>query len=436
MTATILFALTAGVALLLVPICFLQWLYIESLRLRAREQPALTFFKESLEEKLGLKLEEGALAFSLIKHALLLMLSMLIFANIERGNPHLNVAPQPLWRSLVEATLLSSVLMILVAHLLPQLFYRRTSGRWLMPLFPLLALLALASRPLLGLLNFMKSVADLSSPEETEEEKNGNASQEIEALITAGAEEGLIEEGDRKLIQSVVEFGDKTVRQVMTPRPNLVAIDEDAPLEELHKLVVREQYSRVLTYRGSLDDATGFVHVRDMMQMDAAERARRKVKEIRRDIIAVPETKPVDNLLRLMQKEGVHVVLVVDEYGNTAGLATMEDLVEEIVGEISDEHDPNRDITPQPDGSYVVSGNFDLDHLDELFQFRPEHGIESTTIGGLVTEWMGRVPKAGESVEREGLRIEVMSADDRRVAQVRLARATTVETDDQEREKV
>ena len=431
---TALFVSALVAALLLIPICFVQWLYIEALRLRAREQTALSFFKESLEERLGLKLEEGALAFSLIKHSLMVILSIMVFAAIEHGDPHLRVPAQPLWRSLVEATILTAILILLVAHLLPQLFYRRTSGRWLMRLYPLLALIALASRPLLALLNFMRSVADLSSPEEAEEEA-ATQSQEIEALITAGAEEGLIEEEDRRLIQSVVEFGDKTVRQVMTPRPNVVAIEESASLADLHKLVVREQYSRVLTYRGSLDDATGFVHVRDMMQMDSAERAKRLVKEIRRSIIAVPETKPVDDLLRLMQKEGCHMVLVVDEYGNTAGLATMEDLVEEIVGEISDEHDPNRDVAAQGDGSYVVSGNFDLDHLAELFQFRPEAGTESTTIGGLVTEWLGRVPQTGESVEREGLRIEVLSSDDRRVAQVRLVRASTVETDDRERQQ-
>ncbi len=431
---TALFVLALAAALLLIPICFVQWLYIEALRLRAREQPALTFFKESLEEKLGLKLEEGALAFSLLKHSLMVVLSITVFAAIEHGDPHLRVPAQPLWRSLVEASVLTAILTLLVAHLLPQLFYRRTSGRWLMRLYPLLALIALASRPLLALLNFMRSLADLSSPEEPEEEA-ATQSQEIEALITAGAEEGLIEEEDRKLIQSVVEFGDKTVRQVMTPRPNIVAIDESASLEDLHKLVVREQYSRVLTYRASLDDATGFVHVRDMMQMDTAERTRRLVKEIRRSITAVPETKPVDDLLRLMQKEGSHMVLVVDVYGNTAGLATMEDLVEEIVGEISDEHDPNRDVAAQGDGSYVVSGNFDLDHLAELFQFRPEADTESTTIGGLVTEWLGRVPQTGESVEREGLRIEVLSSDDRRVAQVRLVRASTVETDDRERQQ-
>ncbi len=432
---TLLFVLALVFALLLIPICFVQWLYIEALRLRAREQPALTFFKETLEGRLRLKLEEGALAFSLLKHVLMVTLAILVFAAIEHGDPKLMVPAQPLWRSLFEASILSAILMLVVAHLLPQLFYRRTSGRWLMKLYPLLSLVALASRPLLALLNFLRSLADLSSHEEPEEEKAASQSQEIEALITAGAEEGLIEEEDRKLIQSVVEFGDKTVRQVMTPRPNIVAIDESAWLEDLHKLVVREQYSRVLTYRGSLDDATGFVHVRDMLQMDTAERIRRKVSEIRRDIIGVPETKPVDDLLRLMQKEGVHMVLVVDEYGNTAGLATMEDLVEEIVGEISDEHDPNRDVAAQPDGSYIVSGNFDLDHLAELFQFRPENGTESTTIGGLVAEWLGRVPQSGESVAREGLRIEVLSSDDRRVAQVRLARASTVETDDRERQQ-
>ena len=168
---TLLFVLAFVSAMLLIPICFVQWLYIEALRLRAREQPALTFFKETLEARLRLKLEEGALAFSLVKHVLMATLSILVFAAIEHGDPTLRLPAQPLWRSLIEATVLAAILMLFVAHLLPQLFYRRTSGRWLLRLYPLLALIALASRPLLALLKFMRSLADLSSTDEPEEEK-------------------------------------------------------------------------------------------------------------------------------------------------------------------------------------------------------------------------------------------------------------------------
>jgi len=429
-TAFIVIAIAIAAAL--VPICFVQLLYLESLRLRSNPQPALEFFKSSLEERIGLKLEQGALAFSLVKHAMLLALAILIFASLEHTDRQLPLPMPTLVGFLVEALALSWLLMIGVGHLLPQLFYRRTSGKWLIALLPLLRLLAVASRPLLYFFEFLRSIADLSTPEQ-ETPETGSQSEVIEALITAGAEEGLIEEEDRKLIQSVVEFGGKTVREVMTPRPNIVAIPEDTPLDELHALVVKEQYSRIPTYGESIDDITGFVHVRDMFEVGEEERAQRKVRDLRRSITPVPETKPVDDLLRLMQEKQEHMVVVVDEYGNTAGLATMEDLVEEIVGEIEDEHDPSRDVDEQPDGSVIVSGNFDLDHLRELFQFRPDHAPESTTVGGLVTEWLGHVPRAGEAVEREGLRLEVVSSDLRRVSQVRIHRAApVVQNGDQE----
>jgi CBS domain containing-hemolysin-like protein len=125
-----------------------------------------------------------------------------------------------------------------------------------------------------------------------------------------------------------------------------------------------------------------------------------------------------------MQQENSHMVIVVDEYGNTAGLATMEDLLEVIIGEIRDEHEPDSDIAEDGQGGYIVSGNFDLDRVGDLFEFfHPEEEIESTTVGGLVTEWLGRVPKAGESVERDGIRIEVLASDELRVGQVRISKA-------------
>jgi CBS domain containing-hemolysin-like protein len=420
--STFLFVLALVIAVLVMPVCFVQLLYLESLRLRAREQPSLVLFKERLEGRIGLRLEDGALAFSLIKHALLITLAIVIFSTFERGEARIGLAPQPLWRSMIQAVVLSSLSMLVVAHLIPQMIYRRTSGRWLIPLMPLMQLLAWTARPLLAILDFLKSVADLSAPEEPQQESNGPTEQ-IEALITAGAEEGLIQEGDRKLIQSVVEFGGKTVRQVMTARPNIVAIAADANLEALRQLVAREQYSRIPVYETSIDQIIGFVHVRDLVEVDPAARAGRRVRDLRRDITHVPETKPVDDLLRQMQERGAQMVIVVDEYGQTAGLATMEDLVEEIVGEITDEHDPSHDVVRQKDGSFIVSGNYDLDHLAELVQFRRNEETESTTVGGLVTEWSGHVPQIGEAVERQGLRLEVMASDERRVSQVRISRS-------------
>jgi len=221
----------------------------------------------------------------------------------------------------------------------------------------------------------------------------------------------------------VVAFGDKTVREVMTPRPKIIAIRRDATLEELRQLVIHEQFSRIPVYESDIDSICGFVHVRDMFEVDEAQRAKRRVGDVLRPIRAVPETKPVNDLLREMQEEGAHMAVVVDEYGSTAGIVTLEDMVEEIVGEIHDEHEPGRDFHQEPDGSYVVAGSFDVDRLAELVHFHPQDGTESTTIGGLVTEWLGHVPAVGEEAERDGLLITVLAANDRRVDQVRVARA-------------
>jgi CBS domain containing-hemolysin-like protein len=167
----------------------------------------------------------------------------------------------------------------------------------------------------------------------------------------------------------------------------------------------------------------GFVHVRDMFELEEEDRKSRTVRELVRPIRFIPETKAVSALLREMQDDRAHMAIVIDEYGNTAGLATLEDLVEEVFGEIQDEHEPERDITQEPNGDYIVSGNFGLDRLEELMSFHPAGQPESTTVGGLLMEWLGRVPQPGEAVERDGIRIQVLASNDLRVEQVRVARA-------------
>jgi magnesium and cobalt exporter, CNNM family len=162
-----------------------------------------------------------------------------------------------------------------------------------------------------------------------------------------------------------------------------------------------------------------------MFERDYEDRRLTRAREIMRPIHAVPESKPVNDLLREMQEEGVHMAVVVDEYGSTAGIVTMEDMVEEIVGEIHDEHEPERDFREEPDGSFVVSGSFDIGRLEDLVDYHPPEGTESTTVGGLVTEWLGHVPAAGEETERDGISIRVLSANHVRVDQVRVAKAAS-----------
>ena len=410
----LLIFLAAVMAILVTLVTCLQVLYLESLRIRARELPALQYFKETLEKKLALDTERGSLAFSLVKHIGLAVIGCLAMAIAVN-------AQNTLGQSLAIACLTAGFYTVIGTHIVPQLFYRRNSGHFLAPLVPVFRVVLLLVTPLLWALEFLQSLFELSNGH-TEQEPT-RPEEHIEALISAGEEEGIIEKGDRELIQSVVAFGDKTVREVMTPRPRIVTIREDASLEELRQLVIHEQFSRIPAYDETIDEITGFVHVRDLFELDDEQRAGRKVRDLMRPIRAVPESKPVNDLMREMQEEGAHMVVVVDEYGSTAGIVTMEDMVEEIVGEIHDEHEPDRDFRQDPDGSYVVSGSFDLGRLRELLDFHPQDDTESTTVGGLITEWLGHVPAVGEETEREGIAIKVLAANHLRVDQVRVAKA-------------
>jgi magnesium and cobalt exporter, CNNM family len=401
-------------SLLLIFASYIQLLYLESLRLLRRETRSLAHFREEIQPRLAYETDQGALRFSLLKHLSLPLVGVFVYCLITR--PAVGQ-----WQILLESLGLSVVVMVITTYVVPQFLYRRLSGHWLMGVLPLAKMLALLVAPISLPLSFFQSLLDLGdgTPASAQE---SNASEHIEALITAGAEEGILEEGDRRLIQQVVAFGDKTVREVMTPRPNIVAIAADRSLEDLRQLVIHEQYSRIPVFETSIDDVIGFVHVRDVFELDPEQRKNRIVRDLIRPIRLVPETKLVSELLREMQRDGVHMAIVIDEYGNTAGLCTMEDLVEEILGEIRDEHEPDRDVRQESDHSFIAPGSLDLDRLEELLKFKPQDDTESTTIGGLVAEWLGHVPQVGESVERDGLRIDVLAGNELRVEQVRVSR--------------
>ncbi len=407
-----------GLALLLTCllafVSYVQLLYLESLRLIRREVPSLEFFRESLAAKIGLEPEHGSLAFSLVKHVSLFLVGVFYLCALVRPGV-------PQWQSVIEAIVASFVAMLVTTYFVPLFLHRRTKGQWMLKTLPAIKLIAACAAPLAALVRMFQSLLDLDKDGHGETAP-ADSVEHIEAFITAGAEEGILEEEDRKLIHSVVAFGDKSVREVMTPRPNIIAISMDKSLEDLRQLVIHEQYSRVPVYQDTIDNIMGFVHVRDMFELDDEDRQSKPLRELMRPIPLVPETKPVTDLLREMQRDGAHMVIVVDEYGNTAGLATMEDLVEEILGEIRDEHEPDRDVHQEGEHVFVAPGNLDLDRLQDLLDFRPEYDAESTTVGGLVTEWLGHVPQVGEAVERGGIRVEVLAGNERRVEQVRISK--------------
>jgi CBS domain containing-hemolysin-like protein len=412
----------AGLVILLVLITLftgIQTLYLEGMRLRTRDLPALAFFKEEIEDRLKLKSEEAALTFSVWKHTCLVLFGVLALAQVIDGGRMSGMV-------LVQGIALAWAFMMFCGYLVPQILYRRTSGHWIRPLVPFYSAAALVVRPLVAALAFLQRLLEVVKQEPEGEEQTATAAENIEALIDAGTEEGLIQEDDRRLIQSVVAFGDKIVREVMTPRPNIVGIQAESNLEALHSLVVNEQYSRIPVYGESIDDVLGFVHVRDMFEIPESDRQTRTVRQLMRPVRFVPETKSAHDIMREMQQDGSHMVVVIDEYGNTAGLATLEDLVEVILGEIRDEHEPTSDVAEDGNGGYIVSGNFDIARVPEILSaFHPGDDIESSTIGGLIMEWLGRVPRPGEAIERDGLRVEVLASDEMRVEQVRLSKTQT-----------
>jgi putative hemolysin len=389
-----------------------QVLYLESMRIRTRDLPALGFFKESMQPRIGLEIEQGALAFSLIKHSGLAILGCLVFAITSTNGGF--------WEALISAVLIVTLITVIFINLLPQVFYHKSRGQRLLMFVPLLRVLAILVKPLTWTVEFLNSLFGLDNPAT---EAATPVDEQIEALMNAGEEEGIISADDRDMIQSVVAFSDKTVREVLTPRPRLVTIAANASLDELRTLVKAEQYSRLPVYEGDIDSIIGFVHVRDMFEMDESERTLRTVRDILRPIRTVPESKRVNDLLREMREEGAHIAVVVDEYGSTAGIVTIEDMVEEIIGEIHDEHEPDRDVRKEPDGSYVLSGSFDLDRLKNLLGVEAPEEAESTTVGGLVTEWLGHVPRVGEEGQRNGIVIRVLASNDLRVDQVRVTKA-------------
>jgi CBS domain containing-hemolysin-like protein len=242
------------------------------------------------------------------------------------------------------------------------------------------------------------------------------------ALVEAGESQGIIEPHDAKLIEQVVEFGDKRVREVMTPRPDIIAIPASATITQLRQLLADSKYSRVPVYEASLDEIIGIANVHDLLGIPEGEAAKRQARELARPVIFVPESKHGSELLRELQQKKQQMAIAIDEYGNVAGLVTAEDLVEEIVGEIEDE---NRKAIPEvireADGSLVMRGSLSVERLEELLgtPIEREPGASATTAAGLLNELAGHVPMPGEVVVTPRVRFEVMDANQRKVLRLR-----------------
>jgi CBS domain containing-hemolysin-like protein len=288
----------------------------------------------------------------------------------------------------------------------------------LFPIFKIVHVLVRPiSLPLTSALNYFEEWEEEIEPAKEEEKSE----EEIQAFIDAGQEEGILEHDEGEMIQSIVHFGDKVAREVMTPRTQIIAIDINSAPDKLLQLIVTERHGRIPVYRDDLDNIEGIVHERDLLRIWQRVDKLENLRSITKPANFVPETKPVDDLLQEMKEKGDQMVLVVDEYGGISGLITMEDLVEEIVGEIHDETDGDaQKIVEERKGVFVVSGSLELEALEEKLGAPLVANTDCTTVAGAVVELFGRLPSPGEKIEHGGVEIEVLDADRRRVQRLRL----------------
>jgi CBS domain containing-hemolysin-like protein len=326
------------------------------------------------------------------------------------------------WGEITQAAVAIVLIIVIFNRLLPYVLFIRTRGDWLIRLIPILKALIWIALPLTIVLGFSMSVASLADSQEPEDPEH--PSEAVDALLEAGTEEGILEESDRELIHSVVEFGDKIVREAMTARPDMVAVPASTTIEQLTDLLGKKPHSRIPVYDPDLDHIQGIVFAQDVLQIREEDAHTQTVTSLLRPVQFVPEMKKVSHLLREMQREKTQMAIVIDEYGGVAGLVTLEDMLEEIVGDIGDEHERPSDMVRESETSYIFAGATDLDLLEEVFHSRL-HDVEATTVAGLVSEIAGRIPHPGESIEHDELRFEVLESTDRRIERVRVSRMSS-----------
>jgi CBS domain containing-hemolysin-like protein len=375
----------------------------------------LDIFEAEIEPKLKINRRSGGRTFRIIGHFWLAFLVL----ETTRGVVYFG---QGTWESFVEFCVFVILEVVFAMHFIPDMLLYRTTGRWLLPLLPLIRATMWVVWPVRVFLEGAESLARISE-QEAEKTEEQRTEEGIEALVEAAEEEGIIEPEQADLIEQVVEFSDKRVREVMTPRPDIVAISAEATLEELHAKVVETKFSKIPVFEKSLDDIFGVVYAQDLLQISDQDLPRRKVRELAKPVLFMPETKIGSDLLREMRKKGHSLAVIIDEHGTVAGIATIEDLVEEIVGESGNNGKPLApDVVRESDGGLVMRGSMAIDAVEELLgvHFGEQADETVTTLAGLLSHVTGKVPAPGDKIDMEGHRFEVVEANQRKVLRVRI----------------
>lgn len=329
--------------------------------------------------------------------------------------------------------LILSIIAIVIAceHLIPLIIVRHDPERVLDVLLPSFDALARILKPLTSTLLRMGTVR----PKERPTNGNGHdpatpapaAAESTPAGTPVTEQQEAVQEGQaRELLRNLADFRETMVREVMTPRPDIIAIDSTATLEQLHTLFREQQYSRIPVFKETLDNVQGIVFIKDLIQMRPGTPLTGPIAPLVRPAHFVPETKRVPDLLKEFQRRRIQLAIVVDEYGGTAGLVSVEDLLEEIVGEIRDEYDTEAErIVDEGHGRYLFSGSVHIEEMANLMKVDIEAaGFE--TVGGFLLSRLGRVPAVGEHLEIDGLDVEIVETEQRRITRVRMSKLEPV----------
>ncbi len=377
----------------------------------------LDIFESEIEPKLNINRRSGGRTFRILGHF------WLAFVVLETTRGVVYLVPNN-WEAGVQFLVFLTLEVVIAMHFIPDMLLYRTTGRWLLPLLPLIRAGMWLVWPIRVFLEAAESLARISE-QEVEQTEEQRTEEGIEALVEVAEEEGIIEPEQADLIEQVVEFSDKRVREVMTPRPDVVSLRADATLEEMHAQYVETKFAKMPVYEKSPDDIIGVVHVQDLLQIADTDLPKRKVRELLKPILFVPETKVGSDLLREMRQKGQSMVVVIDEHGSVAGIATVEDLVEEIVGERqTGEMQPAPDAVREADGSLVLRGSMSISDAEKLLSLQfGDHSDETvTTVAGLLSHALGKVPAPGDKIDLAGYRFEVLESNQRKVLRLRVRR--------------
>jgi putative hemolysin len=407
----------AGLGIGLVVFSYIDRIYREFGRVTTGHvRTHLEIFEAEIEPHFHLERARAATGFRLLANLWLVVVT----AETARG---VIVFVPGTWDALAQALVYLLVEVLLLSQFIPDFLLVRTTGRWLVRFALVIRAFLWIVWPFRVVLELAVSLARIS--DEGRSDASTSQQERIETLVDAAEQEGILERSEAQMIEQVVEFSDKRVLEFMTPRPDVVSIAADSTVEQLRQLLIQTRFSRVPVYEHSLDDVTGVAFARDLLQVPENDARHRTVRELARPAFFVPETKRGSDLLKEMQRRNQQMAIVVDEHGSVAGIVTVEDLVEEIIGEIGeDDRVPAPDAVREPDGSLVLRGSVSIEKVQELFGVEWDvNGEESaTTIAGLLNHIAGHVPTPGEHLDYGGLRFEILEANQRKVLRLRARR--------------